>query len=499
MLKRLIPLISLFALTLAACNSSEEEIEYESVASSDVAITSFQLVSNPDVLDSLSNVYFSIDLLNARIFNADSLPYGTNISRLVTLINTNSASGISIAFPRPGLSDSIIDYKTNSTDSVDFSNGPVKITITSESGSVSRTYEVKVNVHTIKPDTLAWNSLKSISLPSTLTDINAQYAARKGDTFYCLTSSSTEHYCLAATTDPDAADWNAQEISLGFTPDVTSLRATGTHLYILSASGRLYDSADGIVWSDTGVDMSYIYGPYNDQILGSDGSSIVSYPSGHKTPMPEGFPVRGTSLPASYTSSMATSDQIVIIGGVCADGTLSPNAWGYDGNQWACLSMSNPLPEGVESPVLVAYDLFDVPLSTWSPVKYPALVAFGGKKADGSISRTVYISKDWGMNWQKAPELMALPEKLPALYYQPSYVYSTTLHARSSKWADLGVRPLYPFASFVTPASTSRATTPITQWECPAIYLFGGLDAAGNVNPTIWRGVISRYTFKPVQ
>lgn len=499
MLKRLIPLITLCSLFLSACNHSTEEEEYQYVASSDVAITSFQLVSNPKVLDSLSNVFFSIDLLNAKIFNADSLPYGTPVSRLVTSITTTSASGISIAFPRPGLPDSIIDYKTNSTDSVDFSNGPVKVTITSESGAITREYEVKVNVHQVKPDTLAWKSLESIPLPSSFSSVKAQYAARKGDTFYCLTASASGKYCLASTVDPDAARWTTQEVSFPFTPDVTSLRATPTDLYVLSTDNHLYKSADGLQWTAAGVAMSYIYGAFGDQIVGTDGSSVISYPSGKVSPMPEGFPVRGTSLPASYSSSMALSEQIVIVGGVRADGSLSSDTWGFDGNMWARLSVGSRLADGVESPVLVAYDLFEVPSSTWSPVKYPALVAFGGKKADGTISRNVFISKDWGMNWEKAPELMALPKDLPALYCQPAFIYSVTLHARSSHWTELGVRSLYPFASFVANAPSSRATKPITEWECPGIYLFGGIDAAGNVNPTLWRGRISRYTFKPVQ
>lgn len=101
MLKRLILPSAICAILMSACNSSsnEEQIEYE--LSSDVAVTSFQLLSNDKVLDSLNNVYFSIDLLNARIFNADSLPYGTPVDRLQVLINTSSASNVTIAFPRP--------------------------------------------------------------------------------------------------------------------------------------------------------------------------------------------------------------------------------------------------------------------------------------------------------------------------------------------------------------------------------------------------------------
>lgn len=499
MLKRLIPLFAACALTFAACNSSSQEDEYQYVASTDVAITSFSLLNDSEVLDSLGNVFFSIDLLNAKIFNADSLPYGTPTSRLVTLISANNASGITIKFPRPGATDTVVDYKTSSTDSIDFSNGPVTITIVSESGTVSRDYEVKVNVHQVKPDTLAWERLESAPLPSSFSDVKAQYTARKGDTFYCLTSSASGKYCMATTPDPNSADWQTAEVSFTFTPDVTSLRATADALYILSSDNHLYTSADGSSWTDTGKEMTYLYGAYTDQIVGTDGATILLYPSGQACSMPTGFPVRGTSLPATFTSPMAISEQIVILGGIKADGSFSREAWGFDGTNAVRLSMFKNLPYGVESPVLVAYDLFEVPSSTWSPVQYPALVAFGGKKADGTISRTVYISKDWGMNWLEAPQLMALPADLPALYCQPAFIYSVTMHARTSEWTELGVRKLFPFATFTSDAPISRATKPLTEWECPGIYLFGGIDAAGNTSPCVWRGVISRYTFKPVQ
>jgi hypothetical protein len=45
----------------------------------------------------------------------------------------------------------------------------------------------------------------------------------------------------------------------------------------------------------------------------------------------------------------------------------------------------------------------------------------------------------------------------------------------------------------------SRATAPITQWEVPYIYLFGGYDSEGYLYNSVWRGVINRLSFKPLQ
>ncbi|MDE7443730.1 MAG: hypothetical protein K2M65_06190, partial [Muribaculaceae bacterium] len=64
----------------------------------------------------------------------------------------------------------------------------------------------------------------------------------------------------------------------------------------------------------------------------------------------------------------------------------------------------------------------------------------------------------------------------------------TAMHDRElPKW----FQPVYPMGS--------RAVSPIEQWECPYIYVFGGYDADGKLQNTVWRGVINRLSFKPIQ
>ena len=43
-----------------------------------------------------------------------------------------------------------------------------------------------------------------------------------------------------------------------------------------------------------------------------------------------------------------------------------------------------------------------------------------------------------------------------------------------------------------------RVSTPVTTWECPFIYLFGGFDDQGALLPYVWRGVYTRMTHYPV-
>ena len=48
-----------------------------------------------------------------------------------------------------------------------------------------------------------------------------------------------------------------------------------------------------------------------------------------------------------------------------------------------------------------------------------------------------------------------------------------------------------------SPAAT-RAAKPVTKWDCPYIYVFGGYGNNGMVQNSIWKGVVNRLTFKPI-
>ena len=48
------------------------------------------------------------------------------------------------------------------------------------------------------------------------------------------------------------------------------------------------------------------------------------------------------------------------------------------------------------------------------------------------------------------------------------------------------------------PLLGSRVSKPVTSWECPYIFLFGGKKADGTLQPHVTRGVINRFTFQPL-
>lgn len=492
-----------------ACNSlTEDTLEYD--LSSSTLIKGFYISEDDDVLANLENVFFTIDLASASIYNADSMPYGTDIHALVPVITTvsNGVSALELIVPRPGMSDSIYNYLENSTDSIDFSNGPVTIRVRSLSGESSMDYSVKVNVHTVKSDSLAWGEIAYTSLPTTLSNVTRQQTVKCNGTAYCLTTDGS-NYCISSTDNPGERSWNSRETTFGFTPRIETLRASSDALYILDTARNLYRSADGgISWTSTQRTFDYLIGGYGNSMIGTieeNGIWSIASTDGQQITAPEDFPVRGSSIPVEYAFPMSDQRQMTITGGRTAAGALTGASWAFDGSYWARIS-NRLLPEAIENTTVVPYFAFEEN-EYWTTTKYSTFIAIGGSRADGTCNDTTYISYDYGMNWYKAGELMQLPDYVPAMTNAQALVFSTvnTVAPRSSDgWHEMET-PMLPSQRWriidgmpgIMPAS--RASEPIRTWECPYIYVFGGENESGDTYDTVWRAVINRFTFEPLQ
>ena len=122
-----------------SCNSDSDSSDSEVIYGS-TQVKSFKLKANSNVLSGLDSVFFSIDLVNAQIYNADSLPFGTKTDKLVLQISTDACSKVELNVPRKNAADTVINYLTNSTDSIDFTNGPVRLHLVSFDGKAERDY-----------------------------------------------------------------------------------------------------------------------------------------------------------------------------------------------------------------------------------------------------------------------------------------------------------------------------------------------------------------------
>lgn len=485
-------LLAAAMLAVTACNSDSDNSELElwnsTFSRTSTLVKAFKLQQQDSVLVNLDTVFFSIDLKDARIFNADSLPKGTDVHALKASITFGGApSKAQVTYKVAGAADSTFDIIAEPDHYINFSNGPVTMRVTSADATIERVYTISVNVHQTLPDSLVWEQVdRSGQLPTGMTDVQTQRTVRRdtGD-IYCLTGDADGAWAMAHGADP----WNSISWSratpvwpAGFTPDCRSLTATADALWILSTDGELAacHDADGAEWAVVMQQPRWrsILGGYGDGPVGvtaGDAPRFVSFTNGVEGSVPPDFPVEGTSQAWTFSTQWGTAPQMYITGGRCTDGRLSPDTWAYDGKIWAKVSGQNPLPTGLEGVMMFPYQVTHTDVDTWLTTDYSIMVAMGGRQADGQCHRGVYISYNLGITWQPAPAAMALPEGMPAMWDADAVIAERTL-------------PLQP-----------KATRPITQWECPYIYLFGGRNPQGDTYSTVWRGVINRLTFKPLQ
>lgn len=463
----------------SACNSSTDDESQGAItqAGSSTLVKSFSLRPNYKIMSNLDSVFFSIDQVKGEIFNADSLPWGTDVRKLTVTYSLATSGAVEIIMPslKTG-QDTVINLVQNPTDSINFSNGRVWMRVTSRDGEYERIYSVKVNVHNVNADSLQWNSHVSF-LPTPLSR-PTEAKAVECDGAYFLLAGDGSTTALTTTDNPERDNWS-RVTTAGLPSDVkvNSLSASSDALYILSADGSLYTSADkGATWRAADSGWNHIYGGFAGEIVGVKGSQWISYPSGATGTIPAEMPVSGTSAMWTYTNDWAVEPQAMFVGGVKADGTYSGQCWGFDGNRW--MQFSNqmgtrvlPAARGIQ---LFPYFTFRTGSAGFMVTRQSAWIAMGGLTADGKAQPKVYYSLDNGINWREAPQGMQLPKSI-----SPKVDASVLLCDRTF--------------------TDSRAVRPITEWDAPYVYLLGGYTASGALFNQKWTGVLNRLTFKPLQ
>ena len=485
---------------VCACNSDKKDEAYEEMLSGSARVINFTLKKNNNVLANLDSVFFTIDMDGYRIYNADSLPFGTNVTKIVPKISLDKSSVVELIVSGAKLQkDTTFNYLAHPDDTIDFS-GNVVLRVVSADAVTERKYDVSVNVHQTKPDSLYWNQIARRDLPTTIANPTEQKAVEYNGQALCLAGGNGS-YTIATIDNPALDSWEISDVTFDFTPNVNSLTAAENALYILDTDGNLYSSVDGNAWTACGVKWTTILGKYQSNVMGieqRDGAYYhTAYPTAiYSEAVADDFPVSGISPLITFTTEWSDTPQAIIAGGRTASGALSNITWGFDGSQWAALNTTD-LP-ALEDITFFPYFCYKTHTSNWTVTKHTTWIAMGGRGADGEMSRNVYISFDSGLHWHLGDEVMQLPEYIPSFAEAQALVFSETLHTRSSSaWQSYPSLPI-PMWWAIADAEISRATKPITEWECPYIYLFGGVDAQGNLQNSVWRGVINRLTFKPI-
>lgn len=477
------------ASALTGCNKSDSDDENQTIdLTNSTMVTNFSLASNRKILANLDSVYFTIDLVGRRIFNADSLPYGTDVSRLIVEVKVpNSATLRMDMVSRFTGSDTTVNLTDNPRDSINFTDGTNWLRVTAPDGNQA-TYSVKVNVHRVLPDSLRWSKTGSGALPGTIATPTAQRTVRFGSELLCLIAGSRRTVLCSTATPYDFDSWQQQDVTLPEGALVNTFTATADALYIVCADGSLHRAADkSLQWTEAepaGSGWTHLYGGFADRVVGVRGSEWATCPesaSGSLADLGADFPVAQTSQLISFTSDWNVEPQAIMAGGLRADGAYTGATWAFDGRTWFRLTSATGVRSLPAGPAPVIFPYFTFTTSTnWTVTKRATWIALTySQEGTSAATSAVYTSQDNGINWVPAPRNLHLPSSLAARYDAQAFVCPHTFEA-------------------------SRAVAPITEWDTDFVYVFGGsyfdtYSRSTRLYNQLWRGVVERLTFKPLQ
>lgn len=421
------------ACTISSCLDSDyTEYEYSSNAS----ITAFSITDSivtyyPSVVNGKDTTIskgvvgaeypFVINQHEGLIYNADSLPVGTDISKVVVNM-THDGYAVYIATET--------DTLWSEEDSLNFES-PVLFKILAQDGSFGRTYTTKINVHQQDPDEFTWTKMAG-NFNSTIQKQKAIYA---NGNIYVFAEQESQ---VAMTMTTDGKAWTElTSINIPAKADYTSALAWGNQLYIL-ADNSLYTSVDGLLWNKVETSQKFAtltanyYSATSQKMIGSDTENyyIESTDGIHWNryeTIPENFPTSNVSFVSYSLDTNEAINRLVLIGdnGVSSDTTNIVWSQLQDETVW----------NDFQSPT----DTKACPkLENMSLIRYnEMLYAFGGTgQHQGAIEAfsTFYQSKDNGITWTTANKKMTFPEEFGTLYEQAKGNYSCIVDNQQFIW-----------------------------------------------------------------
>lgn len=427
-LKVLNIVLSLF---IAACSITScldmETTEYE--YSSDASITEFSITDSIVTiigLDTLPSVQgadypFIIDHNAGLIYNADSLPVNTDISKVVVNMTADTYYIYVVAET---------DSLWESTDTLNF-NKPIHFKVMAENGTFGRTYKAELLVHKQDPDSLVWKQLTT----KFAANVEAQKAVYMNNRIYVFIEQETQ-IAVTSSSTKDGKTWTEMEvIDIPSKADYTSVIAWEDALYIL-AENQLYTSFNGLNWTKVNTEQTFskllASSSNNKKLIGIDSENYyLSSTDGtnwekHNL-LPSEFPSNNFSF-ADYTlDTNSDINRIVLLGNNENSTDTTTVVWSQldTDNEWFSLTYEdhkNACPN-LENAYIIRYD--------------NKLFTFGGiGQYNGYVTpfSGFYESTDNGISWGLATNKLTFPNEFRSLYYEADGNYSCVIDNEQYIW-----------------------------------------------------------------
>ena len=422
----------IFSLFIAACTITScldmEATEYE--YSSDASITGFSIVDSIITVvgleDTLSSVQgkdypFIIDHNEGLIYNADSLPIHTDISKVLVNITADTYYIYIVADT---------DSLWESTDTLNF-NKPIQFKVMAENGTFGRTYRAEILVHKQDPDSLTWKQITT----NFASNVKAQKAIYMNDHIYVFIEQDTQISVTSSSTKDGKIWTEPTAIDIPHKAEYTSVMTWENAFYIL-AENQLYTSTNGLNWTKVNTEQTFskllASSSNNKKLIGIDTENYyLSSTDGTNWEkhglLPSDFPSNNISF-ADYTlDTNSDINRIVLLGNNENSTDTTTVVWSQidTDNEWFSLTYENHKNAcpNLENANIIRYD--------------NKLFTFGGiGQYNGYVTpfSVFYESTDNGISWKLASEKLTFPNEFSNLYYEADGNYSCIIDNEQYIW-----------------------------------------------------------------
>lgn len=339
---------------------------------------------------------FTINQETCEAYNVDSLPVGTDVTKVATDI---SCDGVAYLYV-----DSLQSYELFvESDSFDYTT-PLRILVTSTDGTYAREYKISLNVHSIDPEQLYWN--KIIENPATSSAVVRMFL--KDEKIFLFSCDAGGNVSLFTMLVPNAVSFETENVT-GFpqSPNMNSLVLYAGKFYI-AAGGGIYSSADGATWEyvPCAANVTTLLAASDkDNVIWAVANDSLAYASdvaGGFTfvqPLVEKFPLYDISSVVLPLRTNMNINRYLVVGRDAQGREVQPQVWSKLSSErkwvnYTPSSYNTKLCPTLESLVVFPYD--------------DKLYAIGG---DGTVGddevealSVIYVSRDNGLTWEAADE-----------------------------------------------------------------------------------------------
>ena len=402
-MKRVLYIFGLISLIwLAGCEKNDTKKETSSIAE----LSAFSFASN-DSMPGLAAAVFTIEerLDTGLVWNKDSILYGTRLDIVVPRFTFTATPGAAF-LTMPDTVVTLTGY-----DTLNFSQGPIYLTIRSSDKTTTKVYEIRATVHQVDPDLYTWEVLNDGIYPI---DDSEQRVLELGQDFMMLVSNG---FAIRAYRSPDGTSWTSLGEASGL-PAGTKVRqiiADGQTLYYGQAD-KVYTSTDAVHWTahDAAYSVVTMLMYWNERIwaLVDNGAYELATWQADSLALsglkPQGeFPVSDFGTVSFLNASLR--ERAMIIGGFAQNGKSLNTRWNIEYSRHTKENKGYRLQEfSIDRPAFTS-------LTGISVISYnDQLLLFGGVDENMRyFGREILISDDEGLTWNKAD---SVKNQLPDVY-----------------------------------------------------------------------------------